>query len=82
MTAKEALDIATAHNGGQPLIDPTVHDELPPNCSVDRTWKAGECWHILSNQDRRKYVLRSSRLILVRKSDGSVLYDGEANDEG
>jgi len=59
MIAKEALTPPpTTHNGSQSLIDLTVHDELPPNCSVDQTWKTDECWQILSNQGRSKYVLR------------------------
>ncbi len=81
MTAKEALEIAAMHNGGKPLIAPTVHDELPPNCTMYRWW-SGECWHIQSQADERPEILRSTRLIIIQRETGRVVYDGDANDEG
>jgi hypothetical protein len=79
MTAKEALEIAVEHNGSRPLIESSVHEQLPPNCFVYGNFK--DCWFILSSFDTRS-VLRSSRLIIVSRLLAKVIFDGDANDEG
>jgi hypothetical protein len=40
------------------------------------------CWFIYAPWNDGKDMLRSSRIILVSKESGKVLYDGEAGDEG
>lgn len=42
------------------------------------------CWYIFCSwgDDKDGVILRSSRLILVSKITGEILYDGSANDEG
>jgi hypothetical protein len=40
------------------------------------------CWFIYAPWNDGKETLRSSRIILVSKETGRVLYDGDAGDEG
>jgi len=80
MTAREALDIATEHNGG-PLIRPTVQAELPASVCFHKLPDEG-CWYITCAYDSRTDILRSSRLIVVSMETGKVILDEDANDEG
>lgn len=59
----------------------TLYDEQPPMSGVYRTW-ADECWWIFAPWNDGQLALRSSRIIVIRKSDGLVMCDGPAGDEG
>jgi hypothetical protein len=47
-------------------------------------FKVGTYWKILApwEDEPRGFMIRSSRVILISKRTGDVLYDGPANDEG
>lgn len=60
-----------------------VYQRLPPNAHI--YYRPEEpCWFICApwNDGKDSSMLRSSRLILISKKTGDVLYDGSANDEG
>lgn len=56
---------------------------LPPNVHV-YTDPAEPCWciHVPWGDGKDGTMLRSSRIILVSKQTGEILYDGSANNEG
>jgi hypothetical protein len=43
-----------------------------------------KCWYVFVpwNDGKDRLMLRSSRVLLISKKDGEVLYDGDAGDEG
>lgn len=59
----------------------TIFDGRPENAGVYETWQ-GECWWIFAPWNDGLLALRSSRIIVIRKSDGLVMCDGPAGDEG
>jgi len=60
-----------------------IYDRMPANTTI-YYHPPEPCWFVLApwgdGYDGR--MLRSSRLILVSKASGKVLFDGSANDEG
>lgn len=80
----EALRIATqalAKNVKEvPLI---CHGKQPHNCHIYDT-PAEPCWFIYVpwNDQKNVLVIRGSRVILIGKLTGTILYDGPAGDEG
>ena len=42
----------------------------------------GPCWYVLGAWDDRQHVLRSSRLVVISRVTGAILFDGDAGDEG
>jgi hypothetical protein len=61
----------------------SVHRKRPANINVynlprEPAWFISAPW----GDGKDGTVLRSSRLILVSKTTGEILYDGPANDEG
>ncbi|MCP5537545.1 MAG: hypothetical protein H7A51_15090 [Akkermansiaceae bacterium] len=79
---RRAMRIAMRHC--QPELESFKHcsasiDQLNIYCKpTEPCWLIYAPW--LDGRDRE--VLRSSRIIMVSKSSGEVLYDGSANDEG
>lgn len=60
-----------------------IRSGLPPNAwfystSTEPFW----CIRVPRNDGRDGTMLRSSRIILVSKQTGKILYDGSAHDEG
>jgi hypothetical protein len=82
MNEQEAIAIAVKHNHGVELIDPHVHTELPSNCGGGCAVPFNNCWFILSLPSDEPLMIRSSRLIVISKETGKVLFDGDACDEG
>jgi hypothetical protein len=54
---------------------------LPPD---EKESAMDDCWHITVpwNDGKNKMMLRSSRIIIISKETGKVVYDGDAGDEG
>lgn len=59
------------------------YEEKPSNCHIYAMPKE-PCWFIYVpwGDECEGSMLRSSRVILVSKQTGKVLYDGSARDEG
>ena len=82
ITRNKALSIAH-HKTGLPRESFTVCRKLPSNCMIYNP-PVDSCWVVQALWDDGKdgSMLRSSRLLLISKRSGEVLYDGPANDEG
>ncbi|MCP1727600.1 hypothetical protein J2T60_001600 [Natronospira proteinivora] len=79
--SREAALNMAAWRAKVPVSELKIYDELPPRASPYMT-ESGDCWWIMAPWNDGVIALRSSRLIGIRKSDGRVLYDGSAGDEG
>jgi hypothetical protein len=64
-----------------PVDELEIFDGRPDHVHAYESWE-GACWWVIGPWDDDLLVLRSSRLIVIRKDDGRVVYDGEAGDEG
>ncbi len=60
-----------------------VYGKRPPNVNLYNL-PTEPCWYVFApwHDGKDDLMLRSSRLLLVSKISGKVLYDGSANDEG
>jgi len=60
-----------------------IHGTQPDNCHIYGA-PAEPCWFVYAPWENGMdgLVLRSSRVILVSKLNGAILYDGSASDEG
>jgi len=54
----------------------------PEGCHIYRVYPDEPCWYVLSAWDDNPNVLRSSRLVVISRMTGAILYDGDAGDEG
>ena len=81
ISEQEALEIALDHVR---LIDGREFKVIPvrPPCLYLPHVDPGSCWNIMAPWGDDLTTLRSSRVIVVSKITGAVLYDGSANDEG
>ncbi len=63
-----------------PLI---CHGRKPENCNIYREISE-PCWYIYApwNDEKDGNTLRSSRVIVIGRETGTILYDGSASDEG
>lgn len=61
----------------------TIHDTQPDNCHLYNV-PAEPCWFVYApwQEGKDDLGLRSSRVILVSKRNGAILFDGSAHDEG
>lgn len=75
-----AIAKGAAHRGMMVL---SIHSHPPASVCVYNLPK-GYFWYILFSHGDAKdgVILRSSKLIVVSKADGEILYNGSANDEG
>ncbi len=78
-----AVDIARKAAASPKPEAYSVHRKKPANINVYNLPKEPS-WFIFApwGDGKDETMLRSSRLILVSKITGEVLYDGSANDEG
>jgi len=54
-----------------------------PSTLIYHSFPTEPCWFFYAPwEDGRPWMLRSSRMILVSKETGKVVYDGDARDEG
>lgn len=75
---RKAVAIA---NGIPVCLSNPVYGRMPANFRIYNPPKE-PCWFIYAPWNDGKETLRSSRIILVSKETGRVLYDGDAGDEG
>ncbi len=64
---------------GTTILD--IYPEAPSNVSFYGVPQE-PCWYVFVSWDDAAHLLRSSRVILVSKTTGAILYDGCAGDEG
>jgi len=62
--------------------DLKIYDKKPDNCHVYGVPDDDSCWFIYAPWGDGLAMLRSSRLVVVSKKTGKVLYSGSAQDEG
>ena len=61
---------------------PRVIDKPEGRINIYRTWPEEPVWYVYVPWDDGLVYIRSSRVILIAKKDGRVLYDGGAGVEG
>ncbi len=61
----------------------TIHGTQPGNCYLYNA-PTEPCWFVYApwGDGKDGFMLRSSRVIIISKFNGAILYDGSANDEG
>jgi hypothetical protein len=67
-----------------PAMDFAIYDHFPDNCHVYMSWPEDKpCWFVRCpwGDGLDGTMLRSSRLMVISKHGGRVLYDGSAHDE-
>ena len=77
--------VRIAHKACTPSInDFTVYSEKPENCNIFNFPTDAPCWFVYGpwNDGADGTMLRSSRVIVISRQTGEVLYNGSANDEG
>lgn|GEM_PF-2401085 len=83
MTEKEALKIAKKYWPEREIT--SVGDTLPDKVRAFNL-SADECWYFISprkiHHSSQGFALMSSDLLCLRRSDGSVVWEGDACDEG
>lgn len=62
--------------------DLKIYDKKPDNCHVYGVPDDDSCWFIYAPWGDGLAMLRSSRVVVVSKKTGKVLYSGSAQDEG
>ena len=83
---KDALRIAIKEVSKSLQPDPSgfkVYSKKPERLHL-YNMTSEPCWFVYApwNDGYKGMMLRSSRIILISKKTGRVLYDGSANDEG
>lgn len=58
------------------------HSQKPENYSFYITYPNQPCWYVFANWNDEIIALRSSRVIVISRLTGKILYDGSAGDEG
>lgn len=81
ITKQKALEIATqVYKTDSKEFH--CYSKKPKNYMIYATFPDEPCWFVTAAWDDAPYVLRSSRVIVISRETGKVLYDGEAGDEG
>jgi len=80
ITKQCALEIAerAVSRGGQFKC----YSQQPKNCNTYGLKTNDPCWYVIAPWNEESNVLRSSRLIVISRVTGEVLYNGSAQDEG
>jgi hypothetical protein len=81
ISREQALEVFHERHPSTIIRSFEITDALPKGCSIYNCPK--DCWFVrfLTRYDD-PCVLRSSRLVAISKSNGEIVYDGDANDEG
>ena len=85
LSERQALKIAIAECSKKCRPDERAFraSKERPNIYIPNSYPIGEpCWYVFAPWGDNLAMLRSSRVIVVSKITGAVLYDGSANDEG
>jgi hypothetical protein len=80
ITKQRALAIATRalSRGGQFKC----YSQKPDNCRIYGIKIDQPCWYVYAPWGDGLLTLRSSRVIVISRRNGEILYDGSAGDEG
>lgn len=78
---KEALEIATRHIARQTTRCIRVTSRLPRNVCIYNQSRFENCWFAMVNSERPGW-LTASRLIVISRATGKIVFDGSAHDEG
>ena len=79
---RKAVDIAKRHIVST-LGHFSVYNKKPDNVCLYQL-PSEPCWYVLApwNDGKDGLMLRSSRMLIISKTTGNVLFDGSAHDEG
>jgi hypothetical protein len=81
ISRRKALSIAIEKGIPVSPSDP-VHGRIPGKVCIYSA-PTEPCWFIFAPwNDGKVMLIRSSRIILISKETGRIMYDGEAGDEG
>ena len=58
------------------------HSREPESCRIYGLNLDQPCWYVYAPWGDEKIALRSSRIIVISRLTGDILYDGSAGDEG
>jgi len=81
ITKQRALAIATRAvmpHGGRF----ECYSQKPDNCRIYDINTGLPCWYVYPPSADNQLMLRSSRVIIISRLNGEILYDGSAGDEG
>jgi len=80
ITQKIALAIAAQAISRAGLFE--CYSKKPDDCHIYSINTDQPCWYVYPIQDNSQPVLSSSRVIVISRLNGEILYDGSAGDEG
>ena len=76
ITQPMAIEIAQrACNGQKREFD--CYANQPEGCCIYNVNPVEPCWYVLVAWDDKPTVLRSSRLVVISRMTGAILYDGD-----
>lgn len=81
ITKQRALAIAAravTPRGGQFQC----YSQKPTNCNLYSINTDQPCWYVYPPSADKQFKLRSSRVIIISRLNGEIIYDGSACDEG
>jgi len=81
ITKQKALEIA-AQMCMRNIGEFKCYSKKPESCRIYGINPADPCWYVYPPQDDEQAVLRSSRVIVISRVNGEIIYDGSAGDEG
>lgn len=80
ITSKEQA-LAVAKNAASSKIIYSITDNIK-ELGARILLPDSECWYVTYGSSFSSEMISSSKIIVIRKSDGSIMYHGSANDEG
>lgn len=81
ITKKRALEIA-ARELNLHSSQFKFYSKKPDNCRLYGINTDQPCWYVYPPSEEGSFALRSSRVIVISRLNGEILYDGSAGDEG
>lgn len=79
ITKQRALRIAAHATGlGSQQLD--CFSKKPATCRVPEIIPRTLCWYVYVPAERTPYTQRDSRLLIISRENGNILYDGPAGD--
>ena len=81
ITKQMAIEIAQrAYNVQKKEFD--CYANKPEGCCIYNVNPVEPCWYVLSAWDDNPAVLRGRRLVVISRVTGTIIYDGDAGNEG
>lgn len=81
ITNQKAMEIAAQKCMSNPA-EFKCYGKKPERCRIYGLNPADPCWYVYAPWSDEQTVLRSSRVIVISRMTGEILYDGSAGDEG